>query len=87
LCSADGGYFVMLDISHEIENIPKKYFFNKYNKSDGNAKIGSELTKLENIDYSYDFAFIRYLLDKCNILLMPLSLFYDNRHIKDKRFF
>lgn len=69
----------MADITNEIPNIPKKYFYKnaKLGKNGSDEPINQTLDQLGPIDVSPDMAYTNLLLDKYKCAVLPGSLFYD----------
>lgn len=72
----EGGFFVLVDISDCINDMPKKYLY-------GGAVPESEkdiddYRKLKKATVSPDFAFSQYLIEEFQVAALPLSPFYNN---------
>ena len=77
----EGGVFIIADITESIPIIPKQYFYNKGDQ----VKLKEDLKSVEglsNVDYSPDYAFVRWLADKFNIISIPGYPFFDQTHAK-----
>ncbi len=72
----DGGYFVIVDITKAIGDIPIKYFYQE-NKSDDKTPVG-DWTKLKNPDFPPDNAFCRYMSYEWGVTPLPLSPLFKN---------
>lgn len=76
--AAEGGWFQFFDITDEVSKIPKKYFYANYVGLDGDKSIGCAFEELENPDFTPDFAFNTYSIDKFGVGFVPGSAFYNN---------
>jgi len=73
----EGGFFVIVDITEAIPMIPREYF---YKKVDGRY-VDREKEGVKT-EYSSDFAFVRWIADKFNIISIPGYPFYDQSGAK-----
>ncbi len=75
LLNPEGGYFMIVDISNCMSQTPKKYFY-KEGASEISEPVGDWL-KLENPDYTPDYAFVRWLLFEYGVGAIPMFPFYE----------
>jgi len=76
----EGGFFVICDITEAIPMIPREYF---YKKVDGRY-VNREDEGIE-AECSPDWAFVRWIADKFNIIAIPGYPFYDQSQSKSVR--
>ena len=74
----EGGFFIVVDITESIPLIPRQYFYKNGKIKD--SEDLKETKELDNIDYSADYAFVRWLADKFNIISIPGYPFFDQGH-------
>ena len=77
----EGGYFVCVDVTNAIPQIPIKYFY-KAGKSEEKGTT-EDWKSLENPDYSPDSAFSRFISYEYGVTPIPLSPMYDQSEVKN----
>ena len=72
----EGGFFVLVDISGCINDMPRKYLFGGVVPD--SEKDVDDYRKLKKVTVSPDFAFAQYLIEEFKVAALPLSPFYNN---------
>lgn len=83
LLKMDGGFFFLAKINKAIEGMPIKYFYrderkrNQMKDKDAVLEKFDDWVKIDDPDYSPDFAYCYYLAETTRIFLFPVSGFFD----------
>jgi len=76
----EGGFFILIDITEAIPQIPAKYFYKNEDKITYKSLNG--IKELDEVDYTPDYAFVRWLAAKSKIISIPIYSFYNQSHAK-----
>ena len=74
---SESGFFIILDISKAIGNIPNRFLQSHDYEEEGSATVSKNRVYMEGMRVPYDLAFCRWMAVERGVIMMPISLFFN----------